>query len=70
VDERYVIMTGTGLMRTGTLMPTRVGPGDIVLIPAGVPQQISNVGESDLIFHCICTPRFTPGCYEALGETP
>ena len=66
VNERYVIVTGSGLMRTGTLGPTKVGPGDIVVIPADVPQQITNDGSTDLIFFCICTPPFTPGCYESL----
>ena len=66
VDERYAIIAGSGLMRAGTLAPTRVGPGDIVVIPAGVPQQITNDSDTDLIFHCICTPRFTLGCYESL----
>ena len=66
VDERYVIISGSGLMRTGTLAPAQVGPGDIVVIPVGVPQQITNNGTTDLIFYCICTPPFTPGCYESL----
>ncbi len=69
VDERYVIVAGSGLMRTGTLAPEKVGPGDSVVIPAGVPQQITNDGSVDLIFHCICTPRFTPACYESLEGT-
>ena len=66
VDERYVIVSGSGMMRTGTLTPAKVGPGDIVVIPAGVPQQITNEGAADLIFYCICTPPFTLGCYESL----
>ncbi|PWB62199.1 MAG: cupin domain-containing protein, partial [Betaproteobacteria bacterium] len=43
-----------------------VGPGDVVVIPAGVAQSIRNLGDRDLVFHCICTPRFTPDCYESL----
>ena len=66
VDERYVIVEGTGLVRVGDLPPSTVKPGDVVVIPAGVSQQISNEGEDDLVFYCICTPRFTPDCYEAL----
>ena len=66
VDERYVIVSGRGLVRVGTLAPTKVGPGDIVVIPADVSQQITNDGAADLIFYCICTPPFTPGCYESL----
>ena len=66
VVERYVIVEGTGLVRVGGLPPATVKPGDVVVIPAGVSQQISNEGPGDLVFYCICTPRFTPACYEAL----
>jgi mannose-6-phosphate isomerase-like protein (cupin superfamily) len=38
----------------------------VVVIPAGVSQQIQNEGQGDLVFYCICTPRFTPDCYEPL----
>ncbi len=67
VAERYVIVSGSGIMRIGTLTPAKVGPGSVVVIPADAPQQITNEGTTDLIFYCICTPRFTPGCYETLG---
>jgi mannose-6-phosphate isomerase-like protein (cupin superfamily) len=43
-----------------------VRPGDVVVIPAGESQSIANTGAVDLVFYCICTPRFTPECYEAL----
>jgi mannose-6-phosphate isomerase-like protein (cupin superfamily) len=66
VDERYVILEGTGVMRVGDLAPSAVGPGDVVVIPAGTSQQISNEGNGDLVFYCICTPRFSPDCHEAL----
>ena len=66
VDERYVVIQGTGIVRVGSLAPSTVKPGDVVVIPAGVSQQISNEGEGDLVFYCICTPRFSPDCYEAL----
>ena len=39
----------------------------VVVILAGVSQSIANTGSGDLIFYCICTPRFTPECYEAIG---
>jgi mannose-6-phosphate isomerase-like protein (cupin superfamily) len=66
VNERYLILVGSGLMKIGTLTPAQVGPGDIVVIPAGESQQITNNGATDLIFYCLCTPRFTPGCYQSL----
>ncbi|MEA3397575.1 MAG: cupin domain-containing protein, partial [Chloroflexota bacterium] len=43
-----------------------VSPGDVVLIPPGVSQRISNTGAGDLMFLCICTPPFRPECYEDL----
>ena len=64
VEERYLIIAGTGLVKVGTLAPAKVGPGDIVVIPSGVTQQITNNGKTDLIFFCVCTPRFFPGCYQ------
>lgn len=66
IDERYLVVAGNGFVRIGSLTPQRLGLGDIAIIPAGVAQQISNAGETDLIFYCICTPRFSPDCYEAL----
>jgi mannose-6-phosphate isomerase-like protein (cupin superfamily) len=66
VVERYVIIEGTGTVRVGGLPPSTVKPGDVVVIPAGVSQQISNEGPGDLVFYCICTPRFSPDCYEDL----
>jgi mannose-6-phosphate isomerase-like protein (cupin superfamily) len=66
VDEWYVIQRGTGLMEVGGGEPFDVGSGDTVIIPAGVAQRITNTGEGDLRFQCVCMPRFTPGSYEAL----
>lgn len=66
VDERYVITSGRGRMEVGDLPPAEVGPGDTVFVPAGARQRIANVGAQDLVFLCICTPRFTPACYQPL----
>ncbi len=68
VDERYLIIEGSGIARIGEMAPKVVRPGDVVIIPAGTPQQITNTGADDLIFYCICTPRFTPECYESLAK--
>lgn len=70
VDERYLIIQGTGIVRIGRMAPKKVEPGDVVVIPAGVAQQISNIGNMDLVFYCICTPRFYPDCYEPFEEEP
>jgi len=71
--ERYVVLSGRGRMElgaAGTASPivattTReVGPGEVVVIPAGTPQRIAALGDEDLVFLAICTPRFTPECYQ------
>jgi len=66
VVERYLIVSGSGRMSIQGLAPANVGPGDVVRIPAGTPQQITNFGSTDLIFYCICTPPFREECYESL----
>ena len=64
--ERYVIISGTGLVEVGELAATEVNPGDVVLIPALCRQRICNTGNQDLVFLAICSPRFTNTCYEDL----
>jgi mannose-6-phosphate isomerase-like protein (cupin superfamily) len=66
VDERYLITEGTGNVEVGDLPSKPVQQSDLVNIPAGTPQRISNTGQTDLVFYCICMPRFTPECYEDL----
>jgi mannose-6-phosphate isomerase-like protein (cupin superfamily) len=66
VVERYVIIEGTGRVGVGDHIEQGVGSGDVVIIPPGVTQRITNTGDRDLVFYCICTPRFTPDCYESL----
>jgi len=69
VVERYVITAGKGRVEVGDLAATKVSVGDIVIIPAGNPQRITNTEETDLVFYCICTPRFTPDCYQEKGSS-
>ena len=64
--ERYVLLQGQGEVSIDQGPPEAVEPGSVVLIPPGVPQRISNTGHEDLIFLCICTPRFEWPNYEAL----
>ena len=63
VDERYLISDGTGIMELGGEPPAAVGPGDVVVVPAGHAQRIRNESDRDLVFYCLCTPRFTPDAY-------
>ena len=64
VTERYLILSGTGLVGVGELPPQSVATGDLVYIPPGCPQRISNPGPDDLIFLAVCTPRFQQEAYE------
>lgn len=57
--ERYVILEGKGLVEVGAEEPTEVNPGDVVIIPPQTKQRIKNIGEGDLKFLAICTPRFS-----------
>jgi mannose-6-phosphate isomerase-like protein (cupin superfamily) len=68
IDERYVIVRGKGKVEVGDLPPTVVGEGDVVRIPANIPQRITNIGDEDLVFFCVCSPRFVPSAYTAGGN--
>lgn len=68
VTERYVIVSGQGSMEVGDQLSTTVTSGSVVLVPAGVPQRITNTGEEDLIFLCVCTPPFFESSYEPLED--
>jgi mannose-6-phosphate isomerase-like protein (cupin superfamily) len=58
IDERYVVVQGRGIMHIQGVPPAEVVPGDVVLIPAGTAQRISNPHGEDLVFYCVCSPRF------------
>jgi mannose-6-phosphate isomerase-like protein (cupin superfamily) len=64
--ERYVILEGVGEVEIGDEPPVSVAPLDVVHIAAGTPQGIRNIGTKDLIFLCVCSPRFRPEVYEKL----
>jgi mannose-6-phosphate isomerase-like protein (cupin superfamily) len=64
--ERYVILSGTGLAEIGDAAPRTVNAGDVVHIAAMQRQRITNIGDDDLIFLAICTPRFLPENYQEL----
>jgi len=63
VQEIYLIVKGSGKVDVAGLEPTEVAQGDTVIIPPNVSQRITNIGKTDLIFYCICTPAFTENCY-------
>jgi len=63
--ERYVIVSGTGLVEIGDNRPREVSQGHTASIPPMDRQRITNIGEEDLIFMAICTPRFITENYES-----
>lgn len=63
IDERYVILRGEGKVEVGDLPPALVCEGDVVRIPANTPQRITNVGDADLVFLAVCSPRFVVNAY-------
>lgn len=66
VEEWYVVESGAGIVRIGGAPPRTLRPGDHVRIPPRCSQQVTNAGPADLLFFCVCTPRFTPAAYRAL----
>lgn len=63
VQEIYLITKGKGKVTVRGIEPADVGVGDVVIIPPETSQKITNTGKTDLVFYCICTPRFTESCY-------
>jgi mannose-6-phosphate isomerase-like protein (cupin superfamily) len=65
--ERYLILQGRGRVEIGESPSFEVAIGDVVRIPADIRQRISNIGDDDLIFYCVCTPRFKAANYRSLS---
>ncbi|MCL2790673.1 MAG: cupin domain-containing protein [Desulfobulbus sp.] len=66
IEERYLIVDGTGRLEMGSQAPRDVRPGDVVRIPSGCRQRITNTGPADLLFLVLCTPRFVRAAYRDL----
>jgi len=69
IEEIYIITQGKGIMDIVGLEPAEVNVGDVVVIPDGTSQKITNVGGNDLVFYCVCTPKFVEECYFSDAET-
>jgi mannose-6-phosphate isomerase-like protein (cupin superfamily) len=63
ISERYIIVSGEGLVEVEDIEATPVGPGDVVRIPAGKAQRITNRGNQQLIFFAVCAPPFRDAAY-------
>ena len=69
--ERYLVLEGEGRVELGDDAAAPVGPLDVVLIPPGLRQRITNTGQADLVFLALCTPRFDADAYhEVEGPVP
>jgi mannose-6-phosphate isomerase-like protein (cupin superfamily) len=67
VSEVYCVIEGKGLMEIeGEESP--VGPDQVVYIPPGAAQRITNTGDSDLVFLCIVDPAWREEHEEVLEE--
>ena len=64
--ERYIILEGEGEVIINHSPAESVSYLDVITIPAGVSQKIKNCGQNDLVFLCICTPRFEQKNYQNL----
>lgn len=67
ICERYIVREGEGLVEVdGNSRLLRAG--DQLVIPAGAAQRIGNAGPGQLVFYCLCTPRFVPSSYVSLED--
>lgn len=73
VAERYVILEGEGrvelvgpdgMVTSADHYVSDVEPGDVIVIPPRMSQRMANIGDTDLVFLALCTPRFTRADYE------
>ena len=67
VQETYIIKKGLGLLEIDDEQIS-VKENDTILIEANRSQRITNVGNCDLEFYCICIPRFYTDCYINLED--
>ena len=62
LTETYTVRKGQGFAEiNGTVH--RLNCCESIIIPEGVAQRITNDGNEDLEFYCLCTPRFVPNSY-------
>jgi mannose-6-phosphate isomerase-like protein (cupin superfamily) len=66
--ERYCIISGEGMVEIEGLPAQIVTAGDVVIIPPGASQRVSNTSDDDLVFLALCTPRFEPQDYLELNN--
>lgn len=68
VHEWYIVESGKGQVELDFQNGIEVVKGMNISISPNTAQRILNIGEQDLIFICLCSPRFTPECYKSLEK--
>jgi len=68
ITERYLVVAGEGEAEIGWDRVVKLRAGDVLVIPSGERQRITNTGDDVLEFLAICTPRFVPEAYVDLDE--
>ena len=67
VTETYIVIEGEGDAEVAG-QKFHIKPGDQLVIPPGTPQRVTAIGDGDLRFYCLCTPRFFPESYVNLED--
>lgn len=67
-DEFYYILQGKGTAELDREQKFDLSKGDVLHIKKDQPQRIKNTGTEELVFLCICTPRFEVNNYTSLPE--
>ncbi|MEE8410451.1 MAG: SDR family NAD(P)-dependent oxidoreductase, partial [Myxococcota bacterium] len=68
VHEVQRVVSGSGVVELDG-KKTPVGPGDVIVIPKGTEQRVTNTGDEPLVIDCVCTPRFTEEVYHHLQDS-
>jgi mannose-6-phosphate isomerase-like protein (cupin superfamily) len=63
ITERYLVLSGRGRVEIEGLAPTEIDSGAVVTIPPGAAQRITCLGDTELVFLALCTPRFELAAY-------
>jgi mannose-6-phosphate isomerase-like protein (cupin superfamily) len=64
-DEVYYILSGAGRIHISG-KSADVTAGDVIEIPPGAIQSITNTGQADLVFLCVVDPAWRAGDEEVL----
>jgi len=65
-SEIYYILEGLRKVEVGDKPARVIKKNELIYIPKNVNQRIKNIGTQDLIFLCICVPRFQQKNYQSI----